>query len=100
MSAFVNDQSSFLPRAVDQENGSLIATSLGMSPTQRSVLAEGAIDPFQTVRQEAALTARGWLEPSSATGNIFKTMVEDITSGRLQVSDAVADMAERLRLAF
>ena len=84
----------------NQENGPLIATSLGMSPTQRSVLAQGAIDPFQAVRQEAALTARGWLEPSSATGGIFKTMVEDITSGRLQVSDAVADMAERLRLAF
>ncbi len=84
----------------DQDNGTIIANSLGMSSARRDVIAAGAIDPFQSVRQNAALIARGWLEPSSATGGIFKTMVEDITSGRLQVTESVADMAERLRLAF
>ena len=84
----------------NEVNGTAIATSLGMSPALRSVVASGAIDPFQAVRQESSLIARGWLEPSKATGDIFKTMIEDVTSGRLQVSEAVSQMAERLRLAF
>ena len=84
----------------DQDTGTVIANSLGMSSARRDAIAGGAVDPFQSVRQEAALIARGWLEPSSVTNSIFKTMVEDITSGRLQVTESVADMAERLRLAF
>lgn len=87
-------------KLADNNNGPLLANNLGMSPALRSTIAAGAVDPFQAVRQEAALIARGWLEPSPATGGIFQTMVEDVTSGRLPVSDAVADMAERLRLAF
>jgi len=87
-------------KLADQENGATIANSLGMSSARRDVIAAGAIDPFVSVRQQAALIARGWLEPSPSTGGIFKTMVEDITSGRLQVTEAVGDMAERLRLSF
>lgn len=83
------------------ENGQAIAEGLEMASVHRAVLAAGTIDPFQEVRNRGALIARGWLEPSKeATDQAFGAMVEDVTSGRLQVSAAINDAVERLRLAF
>lgn len=78
-----------------------LAALLDMAPVHRAALATGATGPGEAVVFRAALVARGWLDPNpAATSDIFKMMVEDVTSGRARVSGALADATERLRLAF
>lgn len=83
------------------ENSKRIADRLDFASVHRSVVAEPSNDPFQVIRNKAALIAHGWLEPNKrATEAAFQTMVEDVTSGRMDVSSAIGDAAQRLRLAF
>lgn len=86
---------------VAPESAKTLAEGVDMAVVHRSTQAAGSIDQFQQVRNEAALIARGWLEPTrKATEQAFQTMVEDVTSGRIQVTGAINDAVERLRLAF
>lgn len=78
-----------------------LALRLGLAPVHRTELTRGSNDPYDAVRYEAALTARGWLDPNpTESDNVFRQMVEDVTSGRARVSQAIVDMAGRLRLIF
>lgn len=78
-----------------------LATGLNLAPVRRSVVGQGTTDPYRQVLYTAALTARAWLDPSpAASENVFKTMIEDVTSGRSRVSEAVTDAIGRLELLF
>lgn len=82
-------------------NAKIIAEGIEMAPVHRQTIAAGTIDLYQAVRNKAALIAHGWLEPNpEATEAAFKSMVEDVTSGRQPVSGAASNAASRLRLAF
>ncbi len=75
-----------------------LAEELGLAPVHRSALTQGNPDPFRQTIYTAALVARGFLNPDPvATEGIMKTMVEDVTSGRSQVTGAVADALQRIR---
>lgn len=83
------------------QNATMISEMLGMAPAQRSAIAAGSPDPFRQIIFNAALIARGWLDPnSSATDGIFEDMVEDITSGRESLNSAVSDGEQKIRLTF
>ncbi len=74
------------------------ATALRLGLVHRDSLSTLPSDPFLAVVGRAALVARGWLDPSArASDNIFKQMVEDVSSGRMEADDAVEDAEGRLR---
>ncbi len=55
-------------------------------------------DPFLAVVARTALIARGWLDPNrNASDNVFRQMVEDVTSGRIELSSAIKDAEGRLQ---
>ena len=78
-----------------------LAGALNLAPVQRSTIAAGTTDPVERVRFSAALIARSWLDPSPiGSENVFKIMIEDVTSGRSRVTQAVSDAVGRLVLLF
>jgi len=81
--------------------GTRLATALNMAPVRRSVLAGGSQNVYQQSLFISALISRAWLDPnSSGSEQAFKTMIEDVTSGRERVGDAVEDAIGRLQLLF
>lgn len=75
-----------------------LADKFGFAPVLRSAIAAGTNDSFKTILFRSALVARAWLDPNPAlSDNIFKEMVEDVTSGRQQISPAIGDAQARLR---
>ncbi len=72
-----------------------------VAPARRSLLAETPADPVLSVAYNNALIARGWLDPNTYdTSSIFKTMVEDVTSGRVTSDKAVFDASSKIQSLF
>ena len=72
------------------------AQMLSMAPAQRALLTPLETDRYQPIYFREALTAKGWLSPAPlTTDQIFSTMVQNITSGRVNVGQALqlADQA-------
>lgn len=70
----------------------------GLPPIRKDLLAEGTIDPAQTVFYRSAIQSRAWLEPDAATINtLFKETVQSINSGKKIVEQAVADLDRQLK---
>lgn len=81
----------------ESDHAKALAEGLGLAPVHRSVLAAGNPDPFRQTMYTMALIARGFLNPSpSGSENVIKTMIEDVTSGRVRVAEAANDAADRL----
>jgi len=104
-----------IPRASDNTSGAfavaevlagsqasdLLTTGLGLAPVLRNLIAAGAADPYRQSLFSAALITRGWLDPNPRESeNIFKLMIEDVTSGRSRVAESVDDAIGRLELLF
>jgi len=61
-----------------------------LPPVSRSLLATAPTNPYQVVFYQSALVSSGWLDPDSkATDQVFQDMVESITSGQAQTSEAI-----------
>ncbi len=61
-----------------------------VAPARRDVIAAGSSDPARTVFYNSALISRSWIDPdSSKTNQIFKNMIEDISSGRMNVDGSI-----------
>lgn len=62
----------------------------GVPPARRDLLGEKPTDPMLSVFYNAAIQAKGWLDPDDTkTGTIFNDMIESVTSGRARTSQAV-----------
>lgn len=98
-----NPQGSFaamLRIAADDVAGPL-STAFSMAPASRTLIAAGTDDPYRQVIMNAALIARGWLDPNPVSSDgIFAQMIDDIVSNRQKVANAVTDAVRRLELAF
>lgn len=78
-----------------------LTNSLSLIPVSRTLLAEGTDDPYRQIAFNAALIARGWLDPDPEESDVvFEQMIDDVVSGRQRVVDAVSDAVRRLELAF
>jgi ABC-type glycerol-3-phosphate transport system substrate-binding protein len=78
-----------------------LTQSLNLAPVRRDLVAQGDPSPYRSAKLQAALIARGWLDPDpSATLNIFTRMVEDVVSNRARVGAAVSDAIDRLTLEY
>lgn len=77
-----------------------LSTALGMSSALRDVLAEPA-DGSDLLRNQQTLIARSWIDPHPAkTSDIFRAMIERVSSGRMQISEAVERANEELKGAL
>lgn len=68
-----------------------LAQSAGLPPVRRDLLGLGSSDPVQTIFYSSALISRAWQDPSSVeTDQLLQSMIDDIGSGRLKVSQALS----------
>jgi ABC-type glycerol-3-phosphate transport system substrate-binding protein len=71
--------------------------ALGTVPPVRAVLAQKQDSAAKAVFYEAALQSRAFLDPNpTASAQVFQSVVEEITSGKGQVSSGVGDLRTRL----
>lgn len=85
----------------ENDTVSSLSERLSFVPVVRTVLAEGTEDPYRQIAYDAALIARGWLDPDpQESDRVFEQMIDDVVSGRQRVADAVSDAVRRLELAF
>lgn len=78
-----------------------LTSAARIAPVDRRVLSAGSGDPFLAVAYQAALTARGWYDPTPTGSNdAFTQAVNDVVAGRTRVEVAVNELAQRLRLLF
>lgn len=69
----------------------------GLPPVRRDLLAEPQTDAFRSVFYDSALITDAFLDPNpSATTAVFRAMVENVTSGRADISAVVSDASRRL----
>lgn len=67
------------------------------APARRDLIAQGVSDPAKSVFYNSALISRAWLDPNSfATDIIFRDMVDNITTGRDRLEDAVSNASQEL----
>ncbi|MFT5037350.1 MAG: ABC-type glycerol-3-phosphate transport system substrate-binding protein [Candidatus Azotimanducaceae bacterium] len=72
-----------------------------MAPASRNAVAAGSSDTYRQIILNSALIARGWLDPGSAqTDKVFQDMIENVSSGRMQLNAAVRDAELKLQLIF
>lgn len=78
-----------------------IARAFSLAPVHRSLLQASSNDPYEKIIFSAALTARGWLDPSPGrSALVFKEMVEMVSSGRERVEGVIDDTGRKLELLF
>lgn len=87
----VNPSGALLVAQAFTTQASQVALSgiLGTPSPRRDVSPGNGADPYAIVFRDASLTAFSFLDPDpSASDSIFEKMVENVTSGRLQISQA------------
>lgn len=63
----------------------------GLPPVRRDLVAVRPSDAVQSIFYDSALISRGWYDPSSDDSNaLFRGMIDDITSGRTLISEALS----------
>ncbi len=62
-----------------------------LAPARRDIISLGQKDPVKQVFSDSALISRSWVDPDMRrTDQIFQDMVENITTGRMDVNDSVS----------
>lgn len=101
--ASANPQGSFaaMLRLTGDDFLDQVSHAVRMAPASRTLIAAGTGDPYRQIMLDAALIARGWLDPNPVSSDgIFAQMIDDVVSNRLKVANAVVDAIRRLELAF
>lgn len=88
-SANLNTVASVMRELSAPQNASNIANLLAIAPTHKTLLSETPQGAFAPLFYQSAIEARSWLEPAGETADIFRNMVQDVTSGRSDVDNAV-----------
>lgn len=66
-----------------------LVEATGLPSVRRDVLSSQPENPYESVFRDAALNAFSFRDPSpAATDDIFKRMVENVSSGRLRITEA------------
>lgn len=72
-----------------------------LPPVHRALLGEKPSDPVLAVLYDSASRARGFLDPNPArSGEIFRVMVESVTSGKERSSQALSRANQELQSAL
>lgn len=80
------------------ESSRLIAETIELPPPRRDLLSgERPTDAVLSVFYDAALQARGWVDPDpQATARIFREAIDSVTSGRARTGEAVNRMSREV----
>ncbi len=82
-------------------NAKILTSAIGLTPVDRSLYAGTSENRNTEVLEQAALIARGWLEPSpQETDALFKEMIEDLVGGRKNISQIISNAAYNLGELF
>ncbi len=85
----------------NSDNAHALADAWGLVPVHRNTLAVGVSDPVRQTMYTTALFVHGFLNPNPAvTEGIIRTMIEDVTSGRISASQSAQDAANRFSQAL
>lgn len=67
-----------------------LETKTNLPPVRRDLLADKPTDAYRSVFYDSALVSRSWIDPSPTdTSEIFRTMVESVTSGQARISESL-----------
>ena len=76
-----------------------ISASYALPPALRSAHAKRPADSYISVFYNAALAARGWLDPNAPQSEaIFRTMINDAVSGKTSADESVLSAERALQL--
>ncbi len=82
-------------------NNQLLALHTLRAPAVRGALAHRPSDAVSAIAYDSALFTRGWLSPGPAeTDSVFSAMINDVNSGRLSITRAVALAESALTALF
>ena len=74
-----------------------LGTLTNLPPVHRDLLAISPTDAFRTVFYNSALLSHSWIDPdSNGSSNAFRVMIENITSGRVRISEALSNANSEL----
>ncbi len=74
-----------------------LTDGLNVAPAQREFLVNHQEDANRTIFYKSALISKSWIDPNPVkTEVIFQAMIEDVTSGRRQISDAISFAQKQL----
>lgn len=84
-------------RLTGPEATSYLSQTLGLPPVRRDISVDTAGNAVAGVFAQAALIARGWLDPApQETNTLFQSMIESVSSGRSTPAEAVSDATRLL----
>lgn len=67
-----------------------LETITNLPPVRRDLLADRPTDAYRSVFYNSALLSHSWIDPDAiASRNVFRDMIEGITSGKIKTSDAL-----------
>jgi len=76
---------------VGSDSVSELMQFMDVAPARLDLISTGTPDPAKTVFYNSALISKGWMDPdSNKTDQIFQDMVENITTGRMDVQGSVS----------
>jgi len=69
----------------------------GLPPVRRDMLAPLPGNAYDSIFYQSALISNAWLDPNrEETTNVFGSLIDDVTSGKLRVSDAVSQASQQI----
>ena len=75
-----------------------LETVTNLPPVLNELLANKPTDAFRSVFYDSALISHSWMDPDSVgTANVFRDMINNITSGREKLGDALGQADTDLR---
>jgi len=84
------------PKAAD-----LLRVKTGLPPVQRALLAQKPTDAYGAIMYDSATRARGFLDPNpKVSSEIFRAMIEGITSGKIRSGEAAVKAQSELNAAI
>lgn len=85
----------------DEVNSKALADSLGFAPVRRALFTGATGDVYRDVIYQAALTARGWLDPSPEGSDVvFRTMIDEMHKGQARTKSIILDTVQELENLF
>ncbi|MBU3969084.1 extracellular solute-binding protein [Patescibacteria group bacterium] len=76
----------------------LFSKSFNLPPVKRELLAEKQTDAYRGIFYDSAIISRAWLDPNPyETSAIFKNMIENITSGKLRISESIGRASAEIK---
>ncbi|MEK7463967.1 MAG: extracellular solute-binding protein [Patescibacteria group bacterium] len=100
-SADANSAFAVLSELLTPSSLSEMVTMSYLPPVRRDMIASGSSDPYLSIFYDSALISKGWLDTNKAESyRIFQDIVESVTSGKKNASQALQDGSDELDLSL